>query len=168
MINFNFIYLPNIQLKSVEKEDLLKYSDYKNSFTKILDLLNAPSKYNSVTSLIDYIDNFNKVVNGKIIFKSQNIYEDIKTDFNGVYKTYEQKKKKELISKISSLKKLDDLNETFEEFIKNQIQFNFSFEINNEDFTYYGSCKDYDEFYENLKKKKLLKLIQKNYILIII
>ena len=30
--------------------------------------------------------------------------------------------------------------------------------VNNEDFKFYGSCNDYDKFYENLKNKKKVKL----------
>ena len=70
----------------------------------------------------------------------------------------ELEKREELINKISFLKPLESLNETFEDFINKQEKLNFKFEIKNEDLIYYGSSKDYDNYYENLKKKKSFKI----------
>ena len=38
----------------------------------------------------------------------------------------------------------------------------FVFEINNEDLTFYGSCENFDKFYEKLKEKKAFKINPKD------
>ena len=72
------------------------------------------------------------------------------------------KKKIELFKKMNDLKKLDELDETFEDFINKQINLTFEFEINNVDFTFYGSSKTYDDFYEKLKMKKPFRIEPKD------
>ena len=54
--------------------------------------------------------------------------------------------------------KLDNINETFEEFIEKQKNLNFTFEIKNEEFTFYGGSQEYDNIYEALKKNKTFKI----------
>ena len=157
MIKFQYVYLPFIPTEEKEK-DLLKYSKYKKNFEKILNLLNSTNKYNSVASLMNYIDSFNDAINGNTIFNNQTILKDIEIDFNGVYSKYENKLKIELYQKMTELIKFVKLNETFEDFINKQINLIFEFEINNEDFTFYGSSNAYDEFYEELKKKKTFRI----------
>ena len=105
---------------------------------------------------------FNEVLNGNILFNSQTILKDITLDFNGVYNSYEHKLKNELSQKIPNLKKIDNVNETFEDFINKQINLTFEFEINNEEFTFYGACQSYNDIYEDLKKNKTFKLDPKD------
>jgi hypothetical protein len=137
----------------------MKYKDYNNAFEEILNnLLNETYKYNSVSSLKNYIDSFNLALNGNIEFYNQQIFKDIEIDFNGIYSKKEEEKRKELEKKISSLKPLESLNESFEEFINKQEKFKFEFEIENEDLTHYGSFKEFDDYYEMLKKKKSFKV----------
>ena len=156
-IKFQYIYLPNIQL-SGNKNELIKYPEYKKNFIKIINLLNETNNYNSASSLRNYIDAFNQAVNGNSLFKSQKILSDIELDFYGVYKKHEKKLKDELIKKIPYLKKLDNVDETFKEFIEKQDGLNFKFDIKNEDFTFYGSSSAYNNIYENFKKKKTFKV----------
>lgn len=92
--------------------------------------------------------------------KKKKLFKDIETDFNGLYNKYETKLRNELYEKIPYLKKLDNLNETFEDFMNKQINLNFSFEIRNEDFTFY--VDNYIDIYENLKKNKSFKIDPKN------
>lgn len=73
----------------------------------------------------------NEDLNGNILFNSQTILKDIKIDFNGIYNSYENKIKNDLYQKIPYLKKIDNLNETFEDFINKQTNLNFEFEIKN-------------------------------------
>ena len=81
-IKFQYIYLPFIPIDENEKE-LMKYSKYKTNFDEILILLNnSTNKYNSVASLMNYIDNFNEAINGKVLFNNQTILKDIEIDFN--------------------------------------------------------------------------------------
>ena len=155
-IKFEYIFLPEIDKNSLKKQDLLEYPEYKKSFEEIVKKLNKTEVYNSVSSLMVYIDNFNDVINAKAIFEREKIFEDIETDFNGVYNKYETKLRNKLYEKIPYLKKLDNLNETFEDFINKQTDLNFTFEIKNEDFTFY--IDNYIDIYEALKKNKSFKI----------
>ena len=161
MIKFQYVYLPFIHMEGKEKE-LMKYPKYKKSFEEIINLLNITNKYNSVDSLMNYIDSFNDAINGNTLFNNQLILKDIELDFNGVYSRYENKLKIELIQKISNLKKVSKFDETFEDFINKQTNLTFEFKINNEDFTFYGSSKTYDDFYEKLKKNKSFRIEPKD------
>ena len=150
-IKFEYMYLPFI---NSEYENVLDDPQYQKYFNDILKLLNKTKQYNSVTSLINYIDDFNQTINGNAGFNSQTILKDIEFDFNGVYSRYENKLKNELTKKINDLKPLEDLNESFEDFINKQEDLQLTFEIKNEELTFYGGCDDFNNFYEDLKKKK--------------
>lgn len=126
---------------------------YKKNFEEILQHLILIKKYNAVSSLINYVDDFNETINGNSGFNSQSIIQDIKSDFIGVYSRYEKMLRNKLYNKISELKKVENLEETFEKFIKKQKDLNFTFKIKNEDLTFYGSCERFNQFYEDLKKK---------------
>ena len=157
MIKFKFIYLPNVQ-KSWGNQDLMNYKDYKNAFEEILNLLREKNNYKSVSILNTAIDNFNSALNeNKESYNSQ-IFRDIEQDFNKTYLRKELEKREELMNKISIFKPLDSLNETFEDYINKQEKLNFEFEIKNDDLIFYGSFKDFDNYYENLKKKKSFKI----------
>ena len=83
-LNSKKIYLPFIPIEENEKE-LMKYSKYKTNFEEILNLLNNSSnQYNSVASLMNYIDNFNEAINGNELFNNQTILKDIEIDFNDI------------------------------------------------------------------------------------
>jgi len=164
MIKFKLLFLPKITEieEGDEEKELLDYSKYKKYFEQILDLLNKTNNYNAVDSLINYIDMFNKALNGEKLFNSQTILKDIEADFNGVYNRYENQLKRELLQKIPNFKKLDNLDETFEDFINKQINLTFKFNIANEDFTFYGSSKNYNNIYEDLKKNKTFRIEPKD------
>ena len=93
-IKFKYIYLPQISI-SGKNQELMKYKDYNNAFEEILkNLLNVTYKYNSVSSLKNYIDSFNLALNGNIEFYNQQIFKDIEIDFDGIYSKKEEEKKK--------------------------------------------------------------------------
>ena len=154
-ITFEYMYLPSIRS---EYDNVLDDPEYQKYFNDIIKLLNRTKLYNSVTSLINFIDDFNQTINGNAGFNSQTILKDIELDFNGVYSRYENKLKNELTKKIETLKPLEDLNETFEQFINKQEGLEFTFEIKNEELTFYGGCDDFNNFYEDLKKKKSFRI----------
>ena len=97
---------------------------------------------------------FNETINGNLGFNKQTIIKDIESDFNGVYSRYEKKLKNELYKKIDELIELNNLKESFDDFIRKQKDLCFTFQINNDDFTFYGSCNDFNSLYEKLKKAK--------------
>ena len=75
---------------------------------------------------------------------------------------FNQKLKNELSEKIDKLIQLQSLEETFDDFIKKQKDLKFVFEIKNEDLTFYGSCENFDKFYEKLKEKKTFTINPKD------
>jgi len=159
MIKFKYIYLPLIP--DIEGE-LINHPDYKKNFEDILFLLNkTASKYNAPASLINFVDMFNKALDGNTLFYSQKLFIDAKSEFDGIYSKYEKLKKRELTQKIPYLKKLEK-NETFEDFIKKQINLSFEFEIDNSNYSFYGSSKAYNDFYDNLKKNKTFRIDPKD------
>ena len=159
-INFEYLYLANIDPEELsEQKDLMKFDKYKESFNNVLQKIsNSNLLKNSVSSLMNYIDLFNNTINGKSGFNEQTIYKDLESDFNGVYSRYEKQLKNELSSKIDKLIKLNSLKETFKEFIEKQKDLKFVFQIKEDDLTFYGSCDNFDKFYENLKKKKSFRV----------
>jgi hypothetical protein len=165
-INFSYIYLPDLKNELEENEnnkDLLEIPKYRENFEKILQILsNSNLLKNSVSSLIDYIDFFNNTINGSSGFNTQSIFKDIESDFNGVYSRNEKKLKNELFKKADTLIKVQHLNEKFNEFINKQTGLKFVFQINNDDFTFYGSCKDFNNHYEKLKSRKSFRLNPKD------
>ena len=160
-INFDYIFLPSISEDELSEinHDLMKLPKYKDNFIKILErLINSNLLKNSVSSLIDYIDIFNETINGNGGYNSQTIFKDLELDFNGVYSRYETKLKNELSQRIDSLIQLQNSKESFEQFIGKQKNLKFTFEIKNDDFTFYGSCDNFNSFYEKLKKGKNFRI----------
>lgn len=148
--------MPYIPEEDIENKTLYEIPRYKNAFENFLKkLLNESENYDSVSSLQNYIDEFNYVINGGSLFNKQKIIKDIKDNFNRIYLDNEYKKKIELKGK--KLKSLENINENYEEFIKKQ-NLNFEFEIKNEEFQFYGSSPDYDKYYEELRKNKTFKI----------
>ena len=157
-IEFKYFYLPNIPPEIKENKELLEIGYYKEAFVNFLNLLNVKDKndsYDSVSSLKKHIDEFNRILNGNGLFKSQNMKEDIEVNFNSIYLKKREKKKEELLQK--KLKPLENINETFEDFIKKQ-NLSFEFEIKNKEFQFYGSSPVYNNYYDNLRKNKTFKI----------
>ena len=59
-INFEYMYLPDIRGNN---KDLMNNTNYRDKFEKIMIKLNRTKDYNSVSSLIEYIIDFNKAIN---------------------------------------------------------------------------------------------------------
>ena len=156
MIKFQYIYLPDISTR--KEKDLLEYPEYNHYFENILKILNQENNCDSVSSIMNYIDKFNALNNGNTLFNSQTISNAIRSDFDEVYNKHKNKLKNELFQKIPYLIKIDNLYETFDDFINKQINLTFEFDINNENFTFYGGCQNYNNIYEALKKKSKILL----------
>ena len=156
-INFEYIYLPNIP---GEPKELMEIEEYRFYFEKIINKLNNTNDYNSVSSIREYIDDFNKAIKLDKLFKNQNIFKDIKNEFEGVYNKVYKSVREELSQKESDLIK-PNLNETFEEFISKQTNLNFEFDIKNSNFTYYGN-PSYNNYFEELKKNKSFRIEPKD------
>ena len=93
-VNFEYVYLPNIS-----ETELGDYNEVLNKITKT-------KNYNSVASVIEYIDSFNQAVNGDSGFNNQTILKDLELDFKGIYNRHENRLKNQLLQKIPNLKKI--------------------------------------------------------------
>ena len=162
-IKFEYIYLPNISQTELENyNEVIEHPIYKEHLNEVLRRITKTKNYNSVASLIDYIDSFNEAVNGESGFNNQTILKDLELDFNGIYNRHENRLKNQLLQKIPNLKKIERLDETFEDFIKKQEGLDFSFSIEDNEFTFFGACDDFNSFYNNLKKGKNFKIEPKD------
>lgn len=154
------IYIPNISEDEKEEndiadDDITKYSKYKNNLLSSLDSLTPDNQINSASNLTKYIDSFNTAVNGKGGFDSQAIFEDLKSDFKGVYNRYLNKKKNDLSG--MNLSEVKNENESFDDWINRQ-NIDFSFKIKHEDLTFYGSSDEFDNYYKKLESEETFKV----------
>ena len=106
----------------LEAESYLK--QVKKSFEQILTL----PKYESVSTLLAFIDNFNNTINGKDTFDMKHIEDEIKNDFNSAYLSIKSKKKTDLLKKHKKENFIaqQNSNESYVDFIKrHNIDFSF-------------------------------------------
>ena len=94
-------------------------------------------------------------LDGKMSFNSQEIINDLKNGYETCYATWYNKKKIELQNK--NLYDLDDINETFEEFLNKQ-HLDFTFEKNMKELTFFGSSDEFDKYYKSFGKNKDFKV----------
>ena len=96
-IKFEYVYLPSLSVSELEDyPKLIDNPTYKKYLDELLNKITKTKNYNSVASLIDYIDTFNETVNGNSGFNSQTILQDLELDFNGIYNRHENKLKNDL------------------------------------------------------------------------
>ena len=84
-------------------------------------------------------------LDGKMNFDAQGIIQDLKEEYEVCYETWKNKRKKELLN--LSLSDIDDLNETYDEYIDKQ-NLDFSFQENLTELTFYGSSDEFDKYYK--------------------
>ena len=159
-INIKPIYIPIFGKKTLKKfkGNVLDFPEYIDDVSK--SLKNLPSTINeqSISSLIKYIDQLNIAIDGKMSFNAQGIIQDLKDEYNVCYETWYNKKKKELLN--LDLSQIDDINETFDEYIDKQ-NIDLSFKENLEELTFYGSSEEIDKYYKQFGKDKSF-LVDKN------
>ena len=160
-IKLNIFYIEEVSKKDLKKVkgNILEVEDYvkqaKEAFEKILNL----PEYESVSTLLPYIDNFNNVMNGKDSFNMDNIKEAIENDFNNAYAIIKNRKETQLLKDFSDkLTPPKTSNESFEEFINRQnidLSFNECDVI--EKISFYKSSTQFDEIYDKLMEGKDFK-----------
>ena len=96
---------------------------------------------------------------GKMSFNSQEIINDLKNGYETCYATWYNKKKIEL--QKTYLYDLDDINETFEEFLNKQ-HLDFTFEKNMKELTFMDLQMNLINIINFLERINLLKLIKKS------
>ena len=153
-ITIKYFYIPTFDKKTMKKHgcNILNVEDYKEaviqSFSSLLPL---KSKNQSISTFIKYIDNLNNALDGKMNFDEQIIIKDLQDDYETCYKSWENKKKNELLK--LDLSDVNDLNETFDQYIDRQ-DLDFSFVENLEELTFYGSSDKFDNYYKKFGRNK--------------
>ena len=147
------LYIPSFDKKRLKKVDnnILEIPDYIEDVTNAFNILTSTNSEQSISTFVKYIDNLNLALDGKMNFDTQGIIQDLKDEYNVCYETWENKKKKELLTK--NLQDVKDENENFDDFINKQ-NLDFSFKENLEELTFYGSSDEIDKYYSNFGKDK--------------
>lgn len=138
----------------LEVESYLK--QVKQSFEQIQNL----PKYESVSTLLSFIGNFNDTMNGKDTFNMEHIEDEIKNDFNSAYTIIKHRKEKDLLQKYKkeNFDAPKNSGESYEDFINRQkIDFQFNKDDVIEKFTFYNSSPAFDEIYNKLISNKNFK-----------
>ena len=160
-IKLNIFFLEQVCKKELKKVkgNILEVEDYvkqaKEAFEKILNL----PEYESISTLLPYIDNFNNVMNGKDSFNMKYIEDIIKKDFTNSYTIIKNSKEAELLKDFSDkLIPPKTSNESFEEFINRQnIDLYFRRDDAIRKFLFYYSSTQFDEIYNKLMEGKDFK-----------
>ena len=151
-------------LEQVGQRDLRKANDnilevdyyldqVKDLFSKILKI----PKYESVSTLLSYIDNFNNTMNGKDSFDMNHIKEAINIDFKNSYSIVKTHKETQLLQEYPKEKfsPPKNSNESFKDFIaRHEINFSFDKKSVIEKFSFYNSSKEFDKIYNKLLDEK--------------
>ena len=146
--------LDDVDDNILEVESYLK--QVKKSFEQILTL----PQYESVSTLLEFIGNFNDTMNGKDTFNMEHIKHEIINDFNSAYSIIKNRKEKYLLRehKKENFDAPKNSHESYEDFINRQ---KIDFQINKEDviekFTYYKSSTAFDNIYNELMSTKDFK-----------
>ena len=92
-------YLEQVSLRDLRKakDNILEVDYYleevKDLFSRILKI----PKYESVSTLLSYINNFNNTMNGKDSFDMNHIKEALQNDFDNSYSIVKSNKEKQLL-----------------------------------------------------------------------
>lgn len=146
-VKINPIFIPGISPDNIDDDNVLAVEEYMQAVKTIFEKLPC-STNQSISNFVKYIDNLNKAIDGKMNFDAQGIINDLKNEYKACYETWYEKKKNELLTK--ELSGIDNLNETFDDFIDKQ-NLDFSFDENLNELTFYGSSEEFDKFYEEFK-----------------
>ena len=146
--------LEDVNDNILEVESYLK--QVKQSFEQIQNL----PKYESVSTLLSFIGNFNDAMNGKDTFDTFNMEHIVKNDFNSAYTIIKNRKEKDLLQKYKkeNFDAPKNSGESYEDFINRQkIDFQFNKDDVIEKFTFYCSSIAFDEIYNKLISNKNFK-----------
>jgi len=163
-ITINPILIPSIAEDDIEEEgngNILEVSKYLNKIKLVFNSsITSTQNDQSISSFIKYIDNLNMALDGKINFDAQGIIKDLENDYDVCYKTWEEKKKNELLQ--IELSDVRDENEPFDSYINRQgIDFSFKDKEKLDELTFYGSSEEFDKYYKGFGKKRSF-IIDKN------
>ena len=152
------IYIPTFDKKTLKKHggNILNVEDYITDVKQSLQNLSDTKNEQSISNFIKYIDNLNMALDGKMNFDAQGIIQDLREEYDVCYETWKNKRKKELLN--ISLSDIDDLNETYDDYINKQQNLDFSFQENLTELTFYGSSDEFDKYYREFGKNKDFKV----------
>lgn len=147
------IYIPTFDKKTLKKHggNILNIEEYLDDVKNSLQYLSSTKNEQSISTFIKYIDNLNMALDGKMNFDAQGIIQDLRDEYDVCYETWKNKKKKELLN--STLSDIEDINETYDDYIDRQ-NLDFSFQENLEELTFFGSSDEFDKYYKEFGKDK--------------
>jgi hypothetical protein len=141
-------------------DNILEVETYLNQVKKAFEQILELPKYESVSTLLPFIDNFNNTMNGKDSFNMKYIEDEIKNDFNSAYSIIKNKKEKDLLQnyKKENFSEPENSHESYDDFIKrHNIDFSFDKQAVIDKFTFYNSSAEFDKKYEKLMSEKDFK-----------
>ena len=141
-------------------DNILEAKSYLDQVKEGFDQILKLPKYESVSTLLAFIDNFNNTMNGKDTFDMKHIEDEIKNDFNSAYSSIKSKKKTELLKKYKKENFIapKNSNESYVDFIgRHNIDFSFPKEEVENKFTFYNSSAEFDKIYQKLMSEKDFK-----------
>ena len=151
------IYIPTFDKKTLKKNNnnILNVNDYIEDVKNSLNTLSSTKNEQSISSFMKYIDNLNMALDGKMNFDAQGIIQDLNDEYDVCYQTWEKKKKNELLN--LDLSDVEDLNETYDDYLNRQ-NIDFSFQENLDELTFFGSSDEFDQYYRSFGKKKTFEV----------
>jgi len=131
-IKLNSFLLETVSRKDLRKAkyNILEIEDYLEQAKEAFEQILNSEKYESISTIIPHIDNFNNKINEK---DTVNIKELIENDFNRCYSIVKNKKESQLLKDFSDkLTPPKTSEETFEQFINRH---NIDLSLNRNDVT---------------------------------
>ena len=122
---------------------------------KVFKELTSIQNEQSISTFINYIDNLNMALDGKMNFDAQGIIKDLENEYGVCYETWYNKKKKELLK--LELSDIEDIDETFNSYIDRQ-NLDCSFDENLNELTFYGSSDQFDKYYKSFGQNEDFKV----------
>ena len=160
-IDLHPFFLESVSSRDLDEIDdnILKVETYLNQVKEGFEQILKLPKYESVSTLLPFIDNYNNIMNGKDTFNMKHIEDEIRKDFNSIYSIIKCNKEKQLLKDFcDKLIPPKTSNESFFEFInRHNIDLSFNKEDVIKKFTFYQSSPQFDEIYNKLMEGKDFK-----------
>jgi len=151
------LYLPSFEKSTLKKynKNILNIPEYLENLENVFKELTSVQNEQSISTFINYIDNLNIALDGKMNFDAQGIIKDLENEYGVCYETWYNKKKNELLK--LELSDIEDIDETFDSYIDRQ-NLDFSFDENLKELTFYGSSDQFDKYYKSFGQNKDFKV----------
>ena len=139
------------------KDNILEVDYYLEEVKELFSRILKIPKYESVSTVLSYIDDFNNAMKGKDSFGMNHIKEALQNDFDNSYSILKSNKEKQLLQECpkDEFHRPKNSNEYFIDFItRHEIIFSFDKESVIENFSFYNSSNECNKIYNELLAKK--------------